>query len=910
MTAQRPKAEQHPAPELLSEYALGRLSEAELEGIAEHLDQCDDCQETLTSLASEDTLVRGLAMEFPTASHESEAELAAVLESLKDQPRDETLEFDAEQANSAQADTPQTLRDYRLLGKLGSGGMGTVYRAKHERLGRLVALKVLPGERMRQPQAIARFAREMQAVGNLDHRHIVRAFDAGEIEGKHFLAMELIDGIDLSALSKQEGPLPVGVACELARQAALGLQYAHEQGLVHRDVKPSNLMLDCAGTVKVLDLGLARLLSDTSDELPAEDLGKESLEGSNFQTLDPVLTGTDQVMGTPDYMAPEQCTRAKVDARSDVFSLGATLYKLLAGHAPYSGSEFDTLAKKITGLSSRPVPEITNYREDLPKPLLKLLGQMLEKDPESRPQTAAEVAKSLESFASVTEVQELLATMHGETASFAGNTNPPIAVSPLSGFGRKWLIGAAFIGLLLTAIVLLKLQTPEGQLTVEVPPEARDQVQVEVRQGDRIKVFNPQEGWEAKLEEGTWEVTLQKGSDQFKLENDRVMIERDESQLVRILLDRKKTATQSTTTGEISFIDLSANPKRSDWPIDCAMYTKVYKIDDSGTIQLRKGLGWQVRPEYRGHSSQGPVVDPRITVALIDHGRGFWPIITKLSTARAEDFHADLRRRIEEFEEKSSESGEGTTKHSITAAMYLHTHIANFEPDKQGYQPDSLGRIELPRNVDLRVEYPYTAGGMAQTELIGLKMWDPNLNRVAWHAFMPLSTAKRFATQLSQVIETKKRSVAVKRPAPLPLASFQPDTDTPISKPTGAQYQDSWGFTTEEPKTIRLFEIEPAKLASPKELENCVVTYRAKLNTKDATGKVYLEMWCRVPPHPPAFSKGFHHAVTGTNGWATYETPFFLKKGEKADLLKLNVVTEGSGTIYLKDVEVIVSPMP
>lgn len=895
MTAQRPTTEQHPDPELLNDYALGRLSEAELEGIAEHLDQCDDCQETLTSLAGEDTLIRGLAMEVQATSHESEAELAAVLKSLKDQPRDEALDFKGEQADLDEADTPQTLRDYRLLDKLGSGGMGTVYRAKHERLGRFVAIKVLPGERMRQPQAVARFSREMQAVGNLDHPHIVRAFDAGEIEGKHFLAMELIDGIDLSALSKQEGPLPVGVACELARQAALGLQYAHEQGLVHRDVKPSNLMLDRTGTVKVLDLGLARLLSDTSDKLPAEDIGKESLAGSSFQTLDPTLTGTDQVMGTPDYMAPEQClggkgTRAKVDARSDVYSLGATLYKLLAGNAPYSGSEFDTLAKKITGLSSVPVPPIIKHREDLPKPLVKLLGQMLEKDPESRPQTAAEVAKSLEPYAFTAEVQDLLATMHGETASVAGNTNPSLGVSPPSESGRKWLVAAAFFGFSLAAVVLLKLQTPEGQLTVEVPPEARDQVQVEVRQGNQIKVFNLEEGWEARLDEGNWDIRLRNGGDEYKLDNDQVTIERDSSQLVRIVL---KPATEEITT-EVVVSGNTATGDRSTWPLDCTLYTKAYEFDEEDRIRLTQKLRWQVRTEYRGHTPQGPVVDPRITIALVDDQNSFWPMIAKVTLRQAATLQEAISETLKKFENETNKDND---------LKYLAAELK-----KSLYEIDEIGRIELPQAIT------WTVGYSPEPQLTGAPLFiqvrEPRKNRKPFTARMSRATAKRLATQLSQVIETKKRSVAVKRPVPLPLASFQPDTDTPISKPTGAQYQDSWGFTTEEPKTIRLFEIEPAKLATPRELENCVVTYRAKMNTKDATGKVYLEMWCRVPPHPPAFSKGFHHAVTGTNGWATYETPFFLKKDEQADLLKLNVVTEGSGTIYLKDVEVIVSPMP
>ncbi|MEQ8209962.1 MAG: protein kinase [Lacipirellulaceae bacterium] len=894
MTAARYQSKSHPALELLSDYALGRLDEAELEGIAEHLDQCDDCQETLTSLASEDTLVRGLAMEFETSSYESEADLAAVLESLKEKPREETLDFQRGQNDPEDAITPQTLRDYRLLEKLGSGGMGTVYRAKHERLGRQVALKVLPRERMRQPQAIARFAREMQAVGNLDHPHIVRAFDAGEIDGKHFLAMELIDGIDLSALSKQQGQLSVGIACELVRQAALGLQYAHDQGLVHRDVKPSNLMLDRTGTVKVLDLGLARLLSDSGDELHPDGSDGHSLEGSNFQTLDPILTGTDQVMGTPDYMAPEQCTGAKVDARSDVFSLGATLYKLLTGHAPYSGSEFNTLAKKITGLTERPVPPVTTHRQDLPTKLVKLIEKMLEKDPDRRPQTAAEVAMLLEPLASATKVQDLLTTLHGEDASVTDKVPPSLESSPPSGFGRKWLVGAAFFGFLVAAVVLLKLQTPEGQLTVEVPPEARDQVQVEVRQGDQIKVLNPEEGWEARLDEGNWEIMLKNAGDDLKLDKDQVTIQRGEQELVRIVLDRKKATNRQVKAAEVSVLDLTADPKRSEWSLDCTLYTKAYKLDGNQTIDLGDKLRWQVRSEYRGNTPQGPVVDPRITIALVDDSKNFWPMIMKLSLEQARGFQGVVASVSEKRMLQAM-------PHRLSATM-----------DVEQLPRDEIGRIQLPEDAWFSFGKSSDKSDRFPLELKVYPQAKQRKNPICT-AKMSHAIGLRLASQLKQAVEIKKREQALKRQEPGVLRRFSPIVDAPISehkrvvkeRDGGGYVASEWQFNPTEPTTLRLFEIN-----KPENVENCVVTFRAKMKTKDLEGKAYLEMWVRVPPNPEAFSKGFHHAVSGTNDWATYETPFFLKKGEQADLLKLNVVTEGAGTIFLNDVEVIVAPMP
>ncbi|QDS97448.1 serine/threonine-protein kinase [Adhaeretor mobilis] len=891
----------HPAHEMLSDYALGRLPADELDEIAEHLQQCDDCQETLTSLAGEDTLVRGLAMANDGSPYEAEADLQAVLAKLQEtEPPEETHDLPEKQSAGGPAGSLGQLREYRLLEKLGCGGMGTVYRAEHQKLGRMVAVKVLPEERMRHPEAIARFHREMQAIGNLDHPHIVRAFDAGESEGKHFLAMELIDGVDLGALVKREGPLRVGTACELVRQAAIGLQYAHDQGLVHRDVKPSNLMLDKQGKVKVLDLGLARLLTDAPEES-----ARPSVATGDFQRIDASLTGTDQVMGTPDFMAPEQCTGGRIDGRSDVFSLGATLYKLLTGKAPYSGSQYDTLAKKIAGLAERAVPRVTEHRQDLPKRLVAVLDRMLAKDPKQRFESPAAASEALAPFADVCGLVALNPEDANATDDHLVKASPePLAALPPRRAIPGWTIAAAAFGIVLLAALLLKLRTPEGQLTVEVPPEALDQVQVEVRQGNQVEVMNLEEGWEAKLLEGQWDVTLKNAGDQFRLDKDRVTIERGEQQLVRIMLDREKSAVGPTSgnsgqgTLEVADHDRQTSPERSDFGLDCTLYTKAYEIDDAGRIDLGKKLRWQVRSEYRGHTARGPVVDPRITIALVDDEKSFWPIIAKLSLDEAIKLHESLTGAVDELEKQTIEDDPAKP---LTASMIL-----------QSYEPDDIGRVELPSRVRLQVSWAPAA--FSTNRFLGLGIWDVTEESLAFYSKMSLLTASRLTEQLGRTINAKKRTVAVKRPDPKVLATFEKGKDKTITQDEHAGLlgapANSWEFRAKEAKTIRLFEIDPSKLEPPRELENCIVTYRAKLKTKDATGKVYLEMWCRVPPGPASFSKGFHHAVTGTNGWANYETPFFLKKGEKADQLKLNIVTEGSGTVSVKDVEVIVAPMP
>ncbi|HEY1187496.1 MAG TPA: serine/threonine-protein kinase [Gemmata sp.] len=269
---------------------------------------------------------------------------------------------------------PAQLGPYRLGEPLGRGGMGTVYRGEHVRLKKAVAVKVLDTALVRDSRAVARFQREMEVVGRIDHPNVVRATDAGEVDGFHFLVMELIDGKTFAGLITARGPLPVAEACELTRQAALALQGAHEHGLVHRDIKPSNLMLSATGQVKLLDLGLARLRFGGADE----------------------LTRAGEVMGTAEYMAPEQWAETNtVDIRSDLYALGCTLFALLTGEPPYPGSGPGSFLRLMCAHKQNPVPAIADRRADVPPALNDLLTRLLAKDPADRPPTPAAVAAEL-----------------------------------------------------------------------------------------------------------------------------------------------------------------------------------------------------------------------------------------------------------------------------------------------------------------------------------------------------------------------------------------------------------------------------------------------------------------------------------------------------------------------------------
>jgi serine/threonine protein kinase len=281
----------------------------------------------------------------------------------------------------------QRIGSYRLLAKIGQGGMGTVYKAIHTRLGKVVALKLLPVDIGHGEEAAARFEREMHTAARVNHRHIVHATDAGECDGIPYLAMEYLDGIDGARLVKAVSTLPVAAACELTRQAALGLQHVHEQGLVHRDVKPSNLMLGRDGVVRLLDLGLARI-HGRKDE----------------------LTRTGQMLGTMDYLAPEQAGDAgAVDIRADLYSLGCTLYHLLAGRPPFSGPGFDHAAKKLTAHLTIVPAELGQLRPDVPADLDACLARLLAKDPADRLATPQKLVQALQPFCEAADLAELIA---------------------------------------------------------------------------------------------------------------------------------------------------------------------------------------------------------------------------------------------------------------------------------------------------------------------------------------------------------------------------------------------------------------------------------------------------------------------------------------------------------------------
>ncbi len=277
---------------------------------------------------------------------------------------------------------------YRILDELGRGGMGRVFKAEHMTMGRVVALKILNSNLVKTERARQLFHREVKAAAKLSHPNIVTAFDANQIGERCFLVMEFVDGPNLHDLVKEHGPLPVTQACDYIRQVALGLQYAHDIGMVHRDIKPANLLVQKTKTkagvgssiVKILDFGLARI-STSEDGTPESD----SIE-TNMKT----------VMGTPDYLSPEQARSLHdLDGRADLYSLGCTLYYLLTGNVPFKGG---TTMEKLVRHSTEDAAPLNTLRADVPIEVAIIVQKMMAKKPDDRYQHGADLAAALLPF--------------------------------------------------------------------------------------------------------------------------------------------------------------------------------------------------------------------------------------------------------------------------------------------------------------------------------------------------------------------------------------------------------------------------------------------------------------------------------------------------------------------------------
>lgn len=294
---------------------------------------------------------------------------------------------------------PLILGNYVLQDKIGAGGMGMVYKAQHRRMKRIVAVKVLSQAALKSANVVKRFLREAEAAAKLSHPNIVAAYDADEINGIPFLAMEFVQGIDLADYVKENGPMPLEKALDCALQTARGLEHAHQQGIVHRDIKPANILLDSHGTIKILDMGLARF-QESSNTTSVADAAAITQMGS--------------IVGTVDFMSPEQALDSRnADQASDIYSLGATLYFLLTARPMY---EAETLMARLLAHRDSSVPNIRSLRPDVPAQIDTIFHRLVAKKKEERYASMSEVIRDLSDWQSVSST---------DAAPKAAGSSPP-----------------------------------------------------------------------------------------------------------------------------------------------------------------------------------------------------------------------------------------------------------------------------------------------------------------------------------------------------------------------------------------------------------------------------------------------------------------------------------------------------
>jgi serine/threonine protein kinase len=415
---------EHPDSVRLAAFGRGILDHSEMAQVETHLAVCESCRQALSTLP--DNKLAGLLLTRENRSGlattpQSAAELTATVPrtlgvSDFSVPSSFGPLASGSSSNAASALAPETPSGfespesslerelapqlvshprYRIVKRLGIGGMGSVYLAEHRLMDRPVALKVIRRDFLGNETLVERFRREVKAAARLAlHPNIVAAYDAEQAGDSHFLVMEFVDGVDLARLVKSKGPLPFELACEAVKQAAEGLEHAWQSGMVHRDIKPQNLMRTPDGQVKILDFGLARFASEALPDLVPD--GEQPTVPAGFVDAHvggATLTLTDMVLGTADYIAPEQASNPRsADIRADIYSLGCTLYYLLAGYPPFPGGN---LLEKLKAHSEQAPTPLAAVRPDLPAELARIVDRMMVKDRSLRFQRPAEVAEAL-----------------------------------------------------------------------------------------------------------------------------------------------------------------------------------------------------------------------------------------------------------------------------------------------------------------------------------------------------------------------------------------------------------------------------------------------------------------------------------------------------------------------------------
>jgi WD40 repeat protein len=534
----------HPSRESLEAFTLGRLDVDRHAAVEEHVNGCSACQRTIDGVP-DDALVALLRSAVSFSDTPMDVDKANTISDTPAVDGSGNSGFTAVECSDP-ADLPPALVGhprYQPTRQLGSGGMGTVWLAQHRLMGRPVAVKVIRPEFVAKPGAAERFHREAQAAARLHHANIVTAFDAENAGGSHLLAMEFVEGVTLADLVRERGPMAVAEACDAIRQAALGLQHAVDCGLIHRDLKPHNLMRTADGTVKILDFGLA-VLADANR-------GPGGLTAENV------------VLGTPDYIAPEQAEDSRAaDVRSDIYSLGCTLYHLLTGRVPFPG---DSVLRKLDGHRRSEPEALRKLRPEVPAELAAVVAKMMAKKPANRFRTPAEVAAALAPFAA-----GRIPARHGR---------------------RLWAAGAAVLlaGIVTAAGVVYRIQTDNGE--VVITPQSPDVEIVLLKGGKEFEVIDTKRNKRVRVPTGVYDVQIKNKPAGIEVKTDKIVVSRGKEALVTIERVAKSALPEETDRGLVRVYRTIGLP-----------VLVVAASPDGGLIAAGGGawrteLGWSVGPD-------------------------------------------------------------------------------------------------------------------------------------------------------------------------------------------------------------------------------------------------------------------------------------------------------------------------
>ncbi|MEM8680256.1 MAG: protein kinase, partial [Planctomycetota bacterium] len=482
-------------------FLSGRLDDEQLNEVERHLADCEACGETVRAMRVDDTFLELLQQVGRAAPHAEDESLDPLLQQLEqlNETRGDALTSLAARRREVEALLQPTddgelgrLGHYVLSRPLGAGGMGIVYQAEDTKLRRSVALKILRPSL--GPAAKERFLHEARAAAAIENDNVVTIYDAGNEGGLAFLAMQWLDGETLEHRLQRRERLPANEVTDIAAQIAAGLAAAHEQKLIHRDIKPANIWLEAdRDRARLLDFGLARCLDD-----------------------DILLTETGMIAGTPAYMSPEQAQGRAIDERSDLFSLGTLLYRMLTGHLPF---EADNALAVITAIQQHQPAAPRQLDLDIPSWLSDLVMDLLEKDPRDRPQRAADVAQSLRTQRRQYPVQP----RQSPVAQSDGGRSPIWRWATAACFGFFAIVATAFV---------YRIATDRGDIVVR---SQDPNVQVEVMQGGKlVRIIDPVKQDRVTLRAGTYELKLGDTDGNFVLDRDKLTLVRDGVEVITV----------------------------------------------------------------------------------------------------------------------------------------------------------------------------------------------------------------------------------------------------------------------------------------------------------------------------------------------------------------------------------------